>query len=43
MSYAQGAEVALEDLVEALYKRRILEKLTALQKVKYGRMFALAS
>ena len=36
-------EVALEDLVEALYNRRILEKLTALQKVKYGKMFALAS
>ena len=36
-------EVALEDLVEALYNRRILEKLTALQKVKYDKMFALAS
>ena len=36
-------DVTLEDLVEALYNRRILEKLTALQKVKYGRMFALAS
>ena len=36
-------DVTLEDLVEALYNRRFLEKLTALQKVKYGRMFALAS
>ena len=36
-------DVALDDLVEALYKRRFLEKLTALQKVKYGRMYALAS
>ena len=36
-------DVALEDLVEALYNRRFLEKLTALQKVKYGKMFALAS
>ena len=36
-------DVALEDLVEALYNRRFLEKLTALQKVKFGRMFALAS
>ena len=36
-------EVALEDLVEALYNKRILERLTALQKVKYGKMFGLAS
>ena len=36
-------EVALEDLVEALYNRRILEKLMAWQKVKQGKMFALAS
>ena len=36
-------EVPLDDLVEVLYKRRILEKLDTIQKVKYGKMYALAS
>ena len=39
--WSQG--VALDDLVEALYRKRFLERLTALQKVKYGRMYALVS
>ena len=36
-------DVPLDDLVEVLYKRRISEKLDAIQKVKYGKMYALAS
>ena len=36
-------DVPLDDLVEVLYKKRILEKLDAIQKVKHGKMYALAS
>ena len=43
MVQCYSRNVALEDLVDALEKKRILPHLTAIQRVKYNVMYALAS
>ena len=43
MVQCYSRNVALDDLVEALEKKRMLPHLTAIQRVKYSVMYALAS
>ena len=43
MVTCQSQSVALDKLVDVLHDKKILSQLTAIQKVKYGVMYALAS
>ena len=43
MAVCQSREVAFDKLVDVLHEKNILPQLTAIQKVKYGVMYVLAS